>query len=199
MGKITRKRHTVEFKAKVALEAMRDGQTLAGLGAKYGIHQAMIAEQGGDRFGNSHMTVRRRVKLAKISPLDHGRVQYGQGDLAADRGAGGCRRSRCAGRHVFQSAGMEPRRPQYPRPADIGENQHPTAAFCSLSDWTPVARQTGRSRRTPGMKPEPDKNRFGNPDYIKSRHALNRPKLSHPGAFAAENHVFYVGTDISCH
>ncbi len=68
MGKITRKRHTVEFKAKVVLEAMRGEQTLAGLGTKYGIHQAMIAEQAGDRFGNSHRTVRRRVKLAKISP-----------------------------------------------------------------------------------------------------------------------------------
>ena len=43
MGKVTRKRHPAEFKAKVALEAMRGEQTLAGPGAKYGIHQAMIA------------------------------------------------------------------------------------------------------------------------------------------------------------
>ena len=43
MGKVTRKRHTAEFKAKVALEAMRGEQTLAELGAKFGIHQAMIA------------------------------------------------------------------------------------------------------------------------------------------------------------
>ena len=43
MGKVTRKRHTPEFKAKVALDAMKGEQTLAELGAKHGIHQAMIA------------------------------------------------------------------------------------------------------------------------------------------------------------
>ena len=43
MGKVTRKRHTPEFKARVALEAMKGEQTLAELGAKHGIHQAMIA------------------------------------------------------------------------------------------------------------------------------------------------------------
>lgn len=31
MGKVTRKRHTPEFKAKVALEAMKGEQTLAEL------------------------------------------------------------------------------------------------------------------------------------------------------------------------
>ena len=43
MGKVTRKRHSAEFKAKVALEAMKGEQTLAELGAKHGIHQTMIA------------------------------------------------------------------------------------------------------------------------------------------------------------
>ena len=43
MGKVTRKRHSAEFKAKVALEAMKGEQTLAELGARHGIHQAMIA------------------------------------------------------------------------------------------------------------------------------------------------------------
>ena len=43
MGKVTRKRHTPEFKAKVALDAMKGEQTLAELGAKHGIHQTMIA------------------------------------------------------------------------------------------------------------------------------------------------------------
>ena len=40
MGKVTRKRHTPEFKAKVALDAMKGEQTLAELGARHGIHQA---------------------------------------------------------------------------------------------------------------------------------------------------------------
>ena len=42
-GKVTRKRYGAEFKAKVALEAIRGEQTLAELSAKHGIHQTMIA------------------------------------------------------------------------------------------------------------------------------------------------------------
>lgn len=44
MGKVTRRRYTADFKAKVALEAIRGGGlTLAELSAKHGIHQTMIA------------------------------------------------------------------------------------------------------------------------------------------------------------
>jgi transposase len=42
MGKTTRKRYGAEFKAKVALEAIRGDLTLSQLGAKYGVHQTMI-------------------------------------------------------------------------------------------------------------------------------------------------------------
>ena len=42
MGKTTRKRYSAEFKAKVALEAIRGELTLSQLGAKYGVHQTMI-------------------------------------------------------------------------------------------------------------------------------------------------------------
>jgi transposase len=41
--KTTRKRYSGEFKAKVALEAIRGELTLAELAAKYGIHPTMIA------------------------------------------------------------------------------------------------------------------------------------------------------------
>ena len=41
--KTTRKRYTAEFKAKVALEAIRGELTLAELAAKHGIHPTMIA------------------------------------------------------------------------------------------------------------------------------------------------------------
>ncbi len=41
--KTTRKRYSAEFKAKVALEAIRGDLTLAELGAKHGIHHTMIA------------------------------------------------------------------------------------------------------------------------------------------------------------
>ena len=43
MGKVTRKRYGAEFKAKVALDAIRGEQTLAELSAKHGIHPTMIA------------------------------------------------------------------------------------------------------------------------------------------------------------
>ena len=41
--KKTRKRYSAEFKAKVALEAIRGDLTLAELAAKHGIHHTMIA------------------------------------------------------------------------------------------------------------------------------------------------------------
>ena len=44
MGKVTRKRYTAEFKAKVALEAIKGQLTLAELAAKHGVHQTMIAD-----------------------------------------------------------------------------------------------------------------------------------------------------------
>lgn len=37
-----RKRYSAEFKAKVALEAIRGEMTVAQLGAKHGVHQTMI-------------------------------------------------------------------------------------------------------------------------------------------------------------
>jgi transposase-like protein len=46
MGKVTRKRYGADFKAKVALDAIKGEQTLAELAelaAKHGIHQTMIA------------------------------------------------------------------------------------------------------------------------------------------------------------
>lgn len=42
MSKARRKRYSAEFKAKVALEAIRGELTLSQLGAKYGVHQTMI-------------------------------------------------------------------------------------------------------------------------------------------------------------
>ena len=41
MSKVTRRRYTADFKAKVALEAIRGELTLAELAAKHGIHQTI--------------------------------------------------------------------------------------------------------------------------------------------------------------
>jgi len=43
MGKVARKRYAADFKAKVALEAIKGDLTLTELAAKHGIHQTMIA------------------------------------------------------------------------------------------------------------------------------------------------------------
>ena len=43
MGKATRKRHTAEFKVRVALDAIKGEQTLAETGAKHGIYLTMVA------------------------------------------------------------------------------------------------------------------------------------------------------------
>jgi transposase len=43
MSKTKRKRYSAEFKAKVALEAIKGEQTLSELGSRYGLHPNMIA------------------------------------------------------------------------------------------------------------------------------------------------------------
>jgi transposase len=42
MGKTTRKRYGAEFKAKVALDAIRGELTISQLVAKHGVHQTLI-------------------------------------------------------------------------------------------------------------------------------------------------------------
>lgn len=43
MSKTKRTRYSAEFKAKVALDAIRGEQTLSELATRYGVHQNMIA------------------------------------------------------------------------------------------------------------------------------------------------------------
>ena len=43
MSKTKRNRYSAEFKAKVALDAIRGEQTLSELATRYGVHQNMIA------------------------------------------------------------------------------------------------------------------------------------------------------------
>jgi transposase len=44
MGKTTRKRYSADFKAKVALDALRGELTTAQLTTKHGVHQTLISD-----------------------------------------------------------------------------------------------------------------------------------------------------------
>jgi len=44
MNKTKRKRYTAEFKAKVALEAIKGEKTVAELGMRFGIHPTQVAD-----------------------------------------------------------------------------------------------------------------------------------------------------------
>ena len=84
----TRKNHSPEFKAKVALEAIREEMTLAELSKKYGVHPTQIGtwkraaiENMATAFTRKGSTpervsaaepprVYRRVKLSKDDPYD---------------------------------------------------------------------------------------------------------------------------------
>lgn len=61
MSKRTRRNHGSEFKAKVALEAIKGEQTLAELSQRFEVHQSQIVqwkkellERAGELFGKGH-------------------------------------------------------------------------------------------------------------------------------------------------
>ena len=53
MGKTTRKKYTPEFKAKVALGALKEQSTLAELAKKYEVSQVMISRWKGELLKNA--------------------------------------------------------------------------------------------------------------------------------------------------
>jgi transposase len=67
MGKVTRKRYSADFKAKVALEAIKGEQTLAELAAKHGVHQTMIAAWKRQAVEGMAATFSGKSELAKAA------------------------------------------------------------------------------------------------------------------------------------
>ncbi len=65
--KTTRKRYTGEFKAKVALEAIRGDLTLAELATKHGIHPTMIATWKRQAIDGMAATFSGATEAAKVA------------------------------------------------------------------------------------------------------------------------------------
>ena len=84
--KTTRKRYTGEFKARVALEAIRGDLTLAELATKHGIHPTMIAtwkRQAIDGMAATFSGASEAAKAAGVTGIEelHGEI----GQLVVDR------------------------------------------------------------------------------------------------------------------
>jgi transposase len=65
--KTTRKRYSADFKAKVALEAIRGDLTLAELAAKHGVHHTMIAAWKRQAVDGMAMTFSGAGEAAKLT------------------------------------------------------------------------------------------------------------------------------------
>ncbi len=67
MSKTKRKRYSAEFKAKVALEAIKGEQTLAELAAKYSLHPNMITNWKRQAIENLAETFSTKAERNRIS------------------------------------------------------------------------------------------------------------------------------------
>lgn len=85
MGKVTRKRYSAEFKAKVALEAIKGDLTLAELAAKHGIHQTMIATWKRHAIEGMAATFSGKADARKASDAEVEKLHAKIGQLVVER------------------------------------------------------------------------------------------------------------------
>ena len=86
MGKVTRKRYGVEFKTRVALEAIRGELTLAELASKHGVHQTMIAQWKRQAIEGMAATFSGKpVAEPPVSPADVEKLHAKIGELLVER------------------------------------------------------------------------------------------------------------------
>ena len=85
MGKVTRKRYSAEFKAKVALEAIKGDLTLAELASKHGIHQTLIATWKRQAVEGMAATFSSKADASKTSDTEVEKLHAKIGQLVVER------------------------------------------------------------------------------------------------------------------
>jgi len=85
MTKSTRKRYSTEFKAKVALEAIRGELTISQLGAKYGVHQTMINSWKKQAIDNLPTAFEHKSDVGKTNDAEVEKLHAKIGQLVVER------------------------------------------------------------------------------------------------------------------
>jgi len=81
MSTTKRKRYSAEFKAKVALEAIKGEQTVAELGSRYGLHPNMITNwkrQAKENMAETFSSKAERVRAADDTQIKELHAKIGQ-------------------------------------------------------------------------------------------------------------------------
>ena len=89
-----RKRYSADFKAKVALEALKGELTLSQLATKHGVHQTMVSEwkrQAVDGLAGGFSDKSTALEVAKASEADVEKLHAKIGKLLVERGCAGLR------------------------------------------------------------------------------------------------------------
>jgi transposase len=85
MNKSTRRRYSAEFKAKVALEAIRGELTISQLGAKHGVHQTMINTWKKQAIDNLSTVFEGKPETGKTREADVEKLHAKIGQLVVER------------------------------------------------------------------------------------------------------------------
>ena len=85
MSKSKRNRYSAEFKAKVALEAIKGELTVSQLGAKYGLHQTMINSWKKQAIDNLPTAFEQKANVAKTPDAEVEKLHAKIGQLVVER------------------------------------------------------------------------------------------------------------------
>jgi transposase len=85
MSKTKRNRYSAEFKAKVALDAIRGELTVSQLGAKHGVHQTMINAWKKQAIDKLSTVFEGKPEAGKTSEADVEKLHAKIGQLVVER------------------------------------------------------------------------------------------------------------------